>query len=55
LGRSAGEDGGTRPRRTRTTSSDIRVPYTNTLWAAAAAAADAGGGGDAMGERGSGE
>jgi hypothetical protein len=26
LGRSAGEDGGTRPRRTRTTSSDIRVP-----------------------------
>jgi hypothetical protein len=54
LGRSAGEDGGTRPRSTRTTSSDIRVPYTNTLWAAPAAA-DAGGGGDAMGERGSGE
>jgi hypothetical protein len=44
-GRSAGEVGGARPRRTLTTSSAISVPYTNTLRGMPAAGA---GGGDAM-------
>ena len=48
-GRSAGEEGGARPRRTRTTSSAISVPYTKTLCCPAAGAA--GGGGAAMRRR----
>lgn len=48
MGRSAGEEGGTRLRMERTTSSAMRLPYTNTLCAPPTAEAAAAAGGSSM-------